>query len=682
MLKNKIKDILFGNKNQKDIFFRFRSLVNEIINHPENYPGLVDSESLAIQNELLLYLNPITANSKSPVGRFSLSQNQMTVGQNKKQILSSAFAQLLSYPNEEVQKLAQDLVFYAYYSSYDQNGINSFFDLVPSEYRAQYDNALSHSIHLMNKDNSDMQDSLTKLYLLQRKGDQVDRASNIIDIISRNYWYNDNIVKTYYINESDSVLLDPYGKDVLGLPVISTYNGNKAFPSFITTSNIDNSYIKIKSGREYMLYKCIGVIIKSKQEEGETKHIGDISVYSAVNKAGYRNTGVSILEMYDSFGSSSIFEQNKLEVDFAQDKIVEDVQKMVDESNKANDNYSFELVWYDKPIQESSSSNYDNYIKPTPITSEQKTVDVGSVKLNAGKSKPDSFGIGKADVVINLTPTEEKSDDDLKTVFGEDNKAKTVSIGINEDPSKYISDILKLINKDGAIIHFTTSSFDYLFENTISKEDIDKYIDEELEKLNQTYDKYDLKEKELLLQQNREQLEQYKAKRVLMQRKMYEFINKLLDQLSANEVNIDHISTSSTKYNGSRRFALSKAVSTVSNLRGSLFSNKNQIYVHKNLSSDKKSFKNYIKELSYEIDDYKSYIERQEQTANEQQLDYITEQMIDTDNKQIEAVKNNISSLGNQLLGGIVNSESEDDFLGDVQDDIEDNPDDLNSNKC
>lgn len=681
-LKNKIKDILFGNKNQKDIFFRFRSLINDIVGHPENYPGIVDSESLAIQNQLLLYLNPITANSKSPVGRFSLSQNQMTVGQNKKQVLSSAFAQLLTYPNEEVQKLAQDLAFYAYYSSYDQNGVNSFFDLVPSEYRVQYDKALSHSIYLMNKDSSEMHDALTRLYLLQRSDNEADRASNIIDIISRNYWYNDNIVKTYYINESDSMLLEPYGKDVLGLPVISTNNSNKAFPSFITTSNTDNSYIKIKSGREYMLYKSIGSIIKTKHDDEGHKVIGDISVYCAVNKAGYRNTGVNILEMYDSFGSSSIFEQNKLESDFAQDKVMEDVQKMVDESNKANEGYSFDLAWYDKPIQESFSSNYDNYIKPTPITSEQKTVDVGSVKLNAGKSKPDSFGIGKANVVINLTPTEEKSDDDLKTVFGENNRAKTVSIGINEDSSKYMSDILKLVNKDGAIIHFTTSSFDYLFENAISKKDIDKYIEEELERLNQTYDKYDLKEKELLLQQNREQLEQYKAKRVLMQRKVYEFVNKLLDQLSANEVNIDHISTSSTKYNGSRRFALSKAISTISNLRSNLFSNKNQIYVHKNLSSDKKSFKNYIKELNYEIEDYKSYIERQEQAANDQQLDYIAEQMIDTDNKQIEAVKNNISSLGNPLLSGIMNSESEDDFLGDVQDDIEDNPDDLNSNKC
>jgi hypothetical protein len=57
-----------------------------------------------------------------------------------------------------------------------------------------------------------------------------------------------------------------------------------------------------------MLYKCIGTIIKSKQEEDGNKHIGDVYVYVAVNKAGYRNTGVNILEMYDSFGSSSIFE--------------------------------------------------------------------------------------------------------------------------------------------------------------------------------------------------------------------------------------------------------------------------------------------------------------------------------------------------------------------------------------
>jgi len=43
----------------------------------------------------------------------------------------ASFAQLLNSEVEEVRDIAMDLVFYAYYSSYDQNVVNSFFDLVP-----------------------------------------------------------------------------------------------------------------------------------------------------------------------------------------------------------------------------------------------------------------------------------------------------------------------------------------------------------------------------------------------------------------------------------------------------------------------------------------------------------------------------------------------------------------------
>jgi hypothetical protein len=43
----------------------------------------------------------------------------------------ASFAQLLNSQSEDVADIARDLVFYAYYSSYDQNVVNSFFDLVP-----------------------------------------------------------------------------------------------------------------------------------------------------------------------------------------------------------------------------------------------------------------------------------------------------------------------------------------------------------------------------------------------------------------------------------------------------------------------------------------------------------------------------------------------------------------------
>lgn len=83
-VKNKIKTILFGNKDIDNIFLRFNKLKNNMQVNPQNYPGLIDPVTLGVQNELLNYLNPISANEKSPVGRFVLSTNQMKVNQSKK----------------------------------------------------------------------------------------------------------------------------------------------------------------------------------------------------------------------------------------------------------------------------------------------------------------------------------------------------------------------------------------------------------------------------------------------------------------------------------------------------------------------------------------------------------------------------------------------------------------------
>ena len=48
--------------------------------------------------------------------------------------------------------LAEDLALFAYYSTFDSNTTNSFFDLVPTPRRSQYDEALSHAL----KDLSDV----------------------------------------------------------------------------------------------------------------------------------------------------------------------------------------------------------------------------------------------------------------------------------------------------------------------------------------------------------------------------------------------------------------------------------------------------------------------------------------------------------------------------------------------
>ncbi|WP_173431856.1 hypothetical protein [Sharpea azabuensis] len=70
----------------------------------------------------------------------------MNVDQSEKQVLMSAFDQLLRHPEEKVRNLARDIAFYAYYSTYDTNTVNSFFDLVPFKYRMQYDVSLKRGL--------------------------------------------------------------------------------------------------------------------------------------------------------------------------------------------------------------------------------------------------------------------------------------------------------------------------------------------------------------------------------------------------------------------------------------------------------------------------------------------------------------------------------------------------------
>ena len=704
LVKDKIKTILFGNKEVDNIFLRFNKLKSDMQANPQNYPGLIDPVTLGVQNELLNYLNPISANEKSPVGRFVLSTNQMKVNQSKKQILSSAFSQLLSYQDENVRQLAEDLAFYAYYSSYDQNRVDAFFDLVPVEYRAQYDKALMFALHDMNRSENKLvntNNDLLSLYNYDVNNIEADRAENIIDIISRNYWYDDNIVKTHYIKEDESALLLGGGYDVLGEPVIVQNEDNKVYPNFIVTSNSDSSYIKIKSGKNYMLYKNIGSVIKYR----DGNIVGIQYVYAATNKAGIKQGQANILEMYGSFGVGSIFENNKLDEEFSHDKVVSDVEKLVKDSNEANSGYGFELSWYKPVIKQSTSQYKDNFIQ-TQIANPERVIKVGPVKLKAGQKAPDRVGINKADVVINIVNDSVKESDYYNTIKSEDAKQKTVTVNMSENPSKFINKILTLINKDNAIIHFTTPMFDYILERGVSDDRISKYIESEIERLENVFDTQDVKEKEVLLKQNREMLESFKARRVLALQDLHSFIREILNQLSINDVNINRISTSSTKKGNSKRYALAKSVAVLSNYMQDTFSGKNIIYCNNNLTSDNKAFRNYIKELQYEVDDSENLLEDAaineyidiNQTLAKDVMNYddkssnVVERALkentgedsktQTESKTDDDASNNISSFDSLSILSNAIDYSSDDFLDEVQEDLEDDLEDNNHEKC
>jgi hypothetical protein len=70
------------------------------------------------------------------------SRFKVGITETEKSQITSSFEFMLTHKNERVRRIARDIAIYAYYSTYDTSIASSFFDLVPYDYRCQYDNAI------------------------------------------------------------------------------------------------------------------------------------------------------------------------------------------------------------------------------------------------------------------------------------------------------------------------------------------------------------------------------------------------------------------------------------------------------------------------------------------------------------------------------------------------------------
>nr|UWD62824.1 MAG: hypothetical protein [Bacteriophage sp.] len=145
-----IKRLLFGDPNGKDQYSKndlFKNLaqVIDMLEHTDSYKnpavtkfaiesGLLDIDG-KLNNEFLKFLRPQTASAKFPIGRMLLAKSSFGITGQEESTLVSAFNDLLENRNPIIRRLARDLAFYAYYSAYDTNGVNSFFKFVPAKYR-------------------------------------------------------------------------------------------------------------------------------------------------------------------------------------------------------------------------------------------------------------------------------------------------------------------------------------------------------------------------------------------------------------------------------------------------------------------------------------------------------------------------------------------------------------------
>lgn len=397
-IERNYKRILYGDKegdeyDRNTIFQNLANLMQSIIDDPDSdeAQGLVDQDGV-ISNELFEYLRPQTGIKGSSVGRMMLSTTQMNVGVEQKQRLMSAFDQLLTHPSERVRRVARDLAIYAYYSTYDTNSAYSFSDIIPPRYRRQYDRALSLAL-----------DSRTRNgYQHKSLGDAQVMANDILDVIARNLYKNDDVVPMYFEDKKDIIKYEGTVLKVTGIK-------KKVNALLISNSrSIPKSrYFKIKRGDQYVVYRYAGTIegLNKENKALETKR-----VYMIIPKFGLQIKGTQLYEFMQGSEGTSIFDENKLPSTFKADKLLdyaEQYAKDLTESLSKEQKKS-----KSKPKDESKQVvmyRFSSVVNPMKINGSYYEVNPNDNKLNNKVTNED----GSVEFVSAINPIN-KIEQDIK----------------------------------------------------------------------------------------------------------------------------------------------------------------------------------------------------------------------------------------------------------------------------
>ena len=455
-----IKRLLFGDPNGKDQYSKndlFKNLaqVIDMLEHTDSYKnpavtkfaiesGLLDIDG-KLNNEFLKFLRPQTASAKFPIGRMLLAKSSFGITGQEESTLVSAFNNLLENRNPIIRRLARDLAFYAYYSAYDTNGVNSFFKFVPAKYRQQYDRALKHAL-MQNKSN--LYDIIKNTTKNNPAGDiKGSVLDDFIDKICRNYWYDDNIVPVCkpYNNQKDLngdaniVTLSPVPVSFIPFGQIAPQT-NMVHGVIISSINGDSPFVKVQKGRQWYLYKLIGHVVRV---SGKSKK--PYGVYVVINKRGIHEGGIHQYEFNTSMDEMSIFKQNllpdKLSLRSANNKpgMLDVIENYIQgQINSAPVNKDGEkTVQYIFTPMENTFISFKGYYATGTIQNTSDSISTsndGNVRFIYTTNVESE--LNKCNITLNLTNKDEinKQIDNIRNTYGEqsttNNASKSYTIAV------------------------------------------------------------------------------------------------------------------------------------------------------------------------------------------------------------------------------------------------------------
>lgn len=284
-----INSLLFGGNS---IAHQLNNIKSYIRQHKDdvNLMTFVD-EYGNITNELLNYLQAVTSNNKRKVSYIETATSSMNNSRYYEDRLKSAFYDLLYSEDATIKKFADNLVKYAFLTSYDNRNPHSFFNLVPTQYRRDtgYVNAITNALTQFNNGDTS----------------QLDYNSMYLSLV-RNY-YKDNdivpvVVRKVYANGGSNVV------NYSAAP-------NKQYQQTATVVGLTGNY---ELSQDYRFFKIISTA------NGNTEvyqRYGDIvdaetgktveRVYTLVPKLGFEAGSRSVYELYKEGNEASAFEQNQ-----------------------------------------------------------------------------------------------------------------------------------------------------------------------------------------------------------------------------------------------------------------------------------------------------------------------------------------------------------------------------------
>lgn len=357
----------------------------------KDYTGLVDPASGKIINELLNYLRPQPAGLNNKIPRMLLAKNNRNTVVSEKQRLSSSFDYMLKHNNPMVRKLARDIAIYSYYSTYNTNQVNSFFDLVPPYFRQQYDMSIKMGL--------DMQNASGQVVQAEDSNGVFSPAANIsslLDLICRNYYNDNEIVPIYQIKDQNSFANKSQGeyqqtiRDVSSRPV-------SIIPSMFATTFSNVPYVKMVVNGKVYLYKLRGFVTKESKKDDTQQH--PWGVYTLTQKLGLHDGSTHQYELSASAQDNSIYAQNALPSTYSEEKAALQLQKFIEQSQKLYKEGKIVYTSLEKQltiIKEERTDKYDNidaaldenvekYVSDSPIE------EIGDAHINLDDFSADTI---------------------------------------------------------------------------------------------------------------------------------------------------------------------------------------------------------------------------------------------------------------------------------------------------